>query len=1325
MTRILIILTLMVLAQLCYGQAGTADSSFNGTGRLQINTSSDDYFCYTAQQSDGKIYVAGTTYNGSNNDITLMRLNLDGRVDSTFGTNGKKTYIFSNSSTDNCRAIIIQPDGKILLAGNTNYTGGTDFFCMRLDTAGTLDTSFNLTGKITIDFYGQSNIDLLYGMCLQPDGKILLCGYSSYGASALRYGSVVRLGSDGKLDANFNGSGKSGWAGQGGNDMEFYGINVQSDGKILVTGKSPNGSTYYIAIYRMTSSGGTDNSFNSSGHRYISLNSIDYGTSITQQPDKKILVSGYAQNYGQFFTIRLDSAGGNDNAWNSSGVVRTSLTSYASILTSHALLPNGKVVEAGHAVDNGGKYQFAISRKKSDGTPDSTFNGNGKSVAYYNSSYNFTSYGLTVLQDGRYLVSGYQNNGSKNKFTLMVFKGDTAAPTFTFAYKTANYGDTGIYMTASSNSSANITYSIVSGNAASIDSVTGAITINSAGTVTVMASQPSTSKYTAGSKTAQLTILKDTLYISVNNASRSYGASNPSFSGNLTGLVNNDTLKVISYKTTTTVYSNVGYYTNDIIVDSIYDPYNKASNYIYKYTSGDMTITQAQLTAQADSQSRVYGNSNPNLTISYSGFKNGEDSSVLNTLPNINGAPSITDSVAIYSLTISGGSDNNYSFNYINGAFTITKSMLTITANNNSRLYGKSNPTLTISYSGFKNGEDSSVLNTLPSVSGAPAATDTVGSYTLTPSGASDNNYTFNYKQGTFNIYKGSITATANKQTRTYGASNPNLTISYSGFQNGEDSSVLDVLPSISGAPSVTSGVGYYIITPSGGSDNNYSINYSSDTFTITKTILAAKADNQNRIYGATNPSLTISYTGFVNGENVSVINTLPQVNGAPTATDTVGNYTLTVSGGSDDNYDFNYTNGTFSIGKATLTAKADYQTRAYGVSNPSLTITYTGFKNGEDTSVINTLPTISGVPTITSNVGNYTLTPANGFDNNYTFNYDTGTFVINKTMLNATANKQARIYGASNPTLTISYSGFVNGENSSVIDVQPSIGNAPTATSNAGYYTITPSGGSDNNYDFNYNSDSFTITKASLLASTNNTSRPYASANPTFTINYAGFVNGDNASVIDVPPTASTPATIASNAGIYNITITGGSDNNYDFSYTSATLTINKIAPTLTITSIDTGTETNIINITASSNSTGLITFTETNGTGSATLTGNNLLLVTAGKVNITANQTADTNYLAATAQQTVTINKKFNSIQNALQGVDFSIYPNPSNGFINVVSDKVIALKVYNMEGQLLINMPQANTHILDLSMHAKGLYLLVVHYENNSLVKRIVVE
>jgi hypothetical protein len=228
-------------------------------------------------------------------------------------------------------------------------------------------------------------------------------------------------------------------------------------------------------------------------------------------------------------------------------------------------------------------------------------------------------------------------------------------------------------------------------------------------------------------------------------------------------------------------------------------------------------------------------------------------------------------------------------------------------------------------------------------------------------------------------------------------------------------------------------------------------------TLVINKAPVFASADNLTRAYGDANPALTISYTGLRTGETSAVIDTPPTGSTTAVATSLIGTYPITLAGGLDNNYALTLVNGTLTVAKATLTVTADNKTKLYGDANPALTITYTGFKNGETITVIDTKPTISTTATVTSAVGTYPITVAGGLDNNYTLVLVNGTLTINKATLTATASNGTRAYGAANPVSTITYTGFKNAETAAVIDTPPTVTTTAVATSNIGTYTFVP----------------------------------------------------------------------------------------------------------------------------------------------------------------------------------------------------------------------------------------------------------------------------
>ena len=198
------------------------------------------------------------------------------------------------------------------------------------------------------------------------------------------------------------------------------------------------------------------------------------------------------------------------------------------------------------------------------------------------------------------------------------------------------------------------------------------------------------------------------------------------------------------------------------------------------------------MTINADNQTKVYGAALPTLTASYTGFVNGDTSASLTTQPTLSTTATAHSDTGVYAISASGAVDSDYSISYVAGSLTVTATTLTITADNQTNVYGAALPTLTASYSGFVDGDTAANLSTLPSLTTTATASSHVGNYAITASGAADPDYSISYVGGTFTVTQAGLTITANNQTKIYGAALPTLTASDTGFVNGDTAADLD-----------------------------------------------------------------------------------------------------------------------------------------------------------------------------------------------------------------------------------------------------------------------------------------------------------------------------------------------------------------------------------------------------------------------------------------------------------------------------------------------------------------------------------------------------
>jgi len=382
-------------------QSGTLDNTF-GTGGIVTTTIGSSYASgrSIAIQSDGKIVVAGYYSNGSNYDFALVRYNSNGILDATFGTNGIVSTPIG-SFDDNGNSVVIQNDGKIIVVGYSNNGTNNDFVVVRYNSNGVLDNNFGTGGKITTDF-GSTN-DYAYSVAIQSDGKIIVAGKSSNGAYAF---AIARYNIDGSLDNTFGTGGKlTTFFGSG--NAEGYSVAIQSDGKIVVAGSSYNGTNFDFALVRYNSNGTLDNNFGLSG--IVSTDFYghsDLAYSVVIQNDSKIVLAGCFNNGSSehFAIARYNSNGTLDNTFNSNGKVVTYILSPGDYANSVAIHSDGKIVVGGYSYQNPLNH-FSLVQYNSDGSLDNNFGGTGEVVTAIG-SHNSYGYSVAIQSDGKIIMAG-------------------------------------------------------------------------------------------------------------------------------------------------------------------------------------------------------------------------------------------------------------------------------------------------------------------------------------------------------------------------------------------------------------------------------------------------------------------------------------------------------------------------------------------------------------------------------------------------------------------------------------------------------------------------------------------------------------------------------------------------------------------------------------------------------------------------------------------------------------------------------------------------------------------------------------------------------
>jgi hypothetical protein len=664
-------------------------------------------------------------------------------------------------------------------------------------------------------------------------------------------------------------------------------------------------------------------------------------------------------------------------------------------------------------------------------------------------------------------------------------------------------------------------------------------------------------------------------------------------------------------------------------------------------TSGTIPIGKKALTVSVDPASRVYGAANPSFAVSYSGFVLGETSAVLGGSLAFSTAATAASTVGTYPVSASGLTSANYAFTYVPADLTVTQAPLTITADPASRPYGAPNPTFTASYAGFVNGDDPSDLTTPPVLATTATTSSPTGTYPITVSGATATNYAISFVSGTLTVGTATLTVTADPASRDYGAANPTFTAAITGFQGTDSIAELGGTLTCTSAATPASNVGSYPITCSGLTSANYAFIYVAGSLTVDPATLTVTPDPQSRAYGAANPTLTASLGGFVNGDTAAVVSGSPSCSTAATPASPAGTYAISCTAGtlSATNYVFDTTaTGTLTVGQASLTIAVDPATKVYGDPNPAFTVTPTGLLNGDSLADLTGSLVFGTAADASSGVGSYPVTASGLSSPNYAISWTPGSLSVTKATLTVTPVNAVVPLGDPIPTsFATDITGFVNGDDPGDLTGAAACSTDAVTGDPAGEYTITCTVGTltSPNYDFVIGGTAiFTIGPVVLHVTVDDATKSYGDVNPTFTVSYVGFVNGDTPAALGGSLLFSTAATTLSPAGTYPVTVSGLTSGSYTFDYQPGTLTVTPASQTITfgaLAGVTYGDPTFDLTATASS---GLpVTYTTT---GPCSVSGVTVTISGAGTCTITAHQAGDTNHAAAPdVAQTLTIAK------------------------------------------------------------------------------------
>lgn len=480
-------------------------------------------------------------------------------------------------------------------------------------------------------------------------------------------------------------------------------------------------------------------------------------------------------------------------------------------------------------------------------------------------------------------------------------------------------------------------------------------------------------------------------------------------------------------------------------------------------------------------------------------------------------------------ITATKAGDNQFDPSSAEITVTVNKKKLTVTADNKSREYGKPNPALTYTYSGFVRDENASVLTKQPIVTCTAGTNAAVGTHPITVSGGEAENYEFVYVPGTLTVTRTGQNTLSILQgaqiDKTYGDGAFTLSVT-GGSGNGavswqsSDASVASV--DQDGKVSIHKAAPDHpvTITATKAAEGIYVETKASTTVTVNKAMLTVTAANAQKHFGEENPTFTYTIKGFVNGETEAVLKKKPTISidsTIPAEELPVASYVIEVKGGEADNYKFSYSDAILVVNKAdqsTFQIEGGNPTKTYGDTTFTLT-TKNGaggavtWQSGDET--VATVNKNTGEITIVG-AGRVLITAVSAETGNYAEAIAAVTLTVNKAELQINADPQTRVYGDENPEFTYAMEGFMNGDGKDALDELPVLTADADKTTNVGSYAIRLTGGGDNNYEYVLNNAELTITPRPITIQADDKEMTEGDEMPefTWTVTEGNILEGD-----------------------------------------------------------------------------------------------------------------------------------------------------------------------------------------------------------------------
>ncbi|MBL8298343.1 MAG: Ig-like domain repeat protein [Rhodanobacteraceae bacterium] len=408
---------------------GSLDGTYAGGGLLTtFGGGGADRIQAMKLDSSGRIVASGMRHNGSNFQMTVARFTTTGAFDSTFDGDGWNSVNIMGGQ-DQCRAIDIQPlDGKIVVSGmaDSNGAGLFHMFAARFTTAGALDTTYATAGKFHIDASGTGMQNDSRAGVMQSNNRYLIVG-TSYpsGTTTATQITVIRLTTAGALDTSFDSDGIALRQLLGGSPDYGYGVAVQSDGKLVVSGATADAAGTNIVVARYNTNGSLDTTFDTDG--LVTTANASYNMesrAVLVQPDGKIIAAGQRLSktppspVHQLIAVRYDTNGAIDNTFDTDGFATANLGTNGGYGYAIARQTDGKILVAGSISDTVANWDFVVARFTTTGALDGTFGSGGVTRIGINAGVDEAK-SIAIQSDGKILLGGYSYVGGNQEFAIV------------------------------------------------------------------------------------------------------------------------------------------------------------------------------------------------------------------------------------------------------------------------------------------------------------------------------------------------------------------------------------------------------------------------------------------------------------------------------------------------------------------------------------------------------------------------------------------------------------------------------------------------------------------------------------------------------------------------------------------------------------------------------------------------------------------------------------------------------------------------------------------------------------------------------------------